>query len=70
MGNAISMRKVGEVYQYGKGVVIDKDKAKLWYRKASKAGDSIATVRLNEPFEILNLGIKPRKFLFDKHLKN
>ena len=45
-GNTLAMLKLGESYQYGKGIPKDLDKAKEWYEKAAEKGNVDAMVNL------------------------
>ena len=49
-GNDSAMTMLGIINHYGKGVIIDLEKAKVWYEKASEKGDSIAMSNLGEIF--------------------
>ena len=41
-GHVESMRKVGDSFYYGSGVDEDRERAKIWYARAAKAGDDVS----------------------------
>lgn len=41
-GHVESMRKVADSFYYGSGVDEDRERAKIWYARASKAGDDVS----------------------------
>ena len=41
-GHVEAMRKVGDSFYYGSGVDEDRERAKIWYARAAKAGDDVS----------------------------
>lgn len=51
LGNGDATFKLGELFEYGRGVVENKAEAAKWYRKAAELGNSDAMNRLGETYE-------------------
>ena len=50
-GNATAQFCLGEMYNYGKGVPQDDDRARQWYAEAAEQGDADAQFRLGETYD-------------------
>ena len=51
-GHVESMRKVGDSFYYGSGVDEDRERAKIWYARAAKAGDDVSLNMLKGHWEL------------------